>query len=119
MPIYADIIIDKLAYIHGLSPPAPHGTDQFWHEISVYLLSIRFVQRNHKIDSFLPKQQFIINGLLKIDFESEAIWLRDYLDELRAPIVFSHGKLRENQVYLREHAKNDNKISFLDIGWGK
>jgi hypothetical protein len=41
------------------------------------------------------------------------------MEDLKAPIVFSHGSLREEQIYYRRNGKEDNKITLLDLGWGR
>jgi len=41
------------------------------------------------------------------------------MEDLKAPIVFSHGSLREDQIYYRRNGREDNKITLLDLGWGR
>ncbi len=62
MPLNADIITRKLAYIHGLNPPAPRSPVHFWHEIAMLLASARTAYIGNKAKVHLPQQQvFEIN----------------------------------------------------------
>jgi len=57
MPLHADLITRKLAYIHGLNPPAPRSPDHFWHEIAILLASARTASFGNKAKIHLPPQK--------------------------------------------------------------
>ena len=61
----------------------------------------------------------ILTDILKVNLEAEAQWLRQYLDELRAPVVFSHGNLRVEQIIIRKYGLPQNRLAFLNLGWGR
>lgn len=50
-------VVQKIAYFHGLNPPAPRSIHHFWHKISTFLSIIRRAQLTNKLAKHLPQQQ--------------------------------------------------------------
>lgn len=96
-PLITRVIARKLANVHSLNVPINKEPVWLFETMNNWLQVIRSTVDIEQVKS---EHQEYANNLLNFNFENEIAWLKDFLTEVRSPVVFSHNDLQEGNILL-------------------
>ena len=111
-PTLSSIIARKLANVHTLDVPINKEPTWLFTRIESWLASVR---SRGVVE--IPGTS-VSKDLLTFDYESELIWLRDFLKQVKSPVVFCHNDLQEGNILLpnlTEKSKNNSRTSVQNL----
>lgn len=107
-PTYAAVIARKLANVHQLDVPINKEPTWLWETMNRW---IDYIRTKIVYDDYKNK---IAKELLTYDFESEILWLKEFLSKIKSPSAFSHNDLQEGNILLPDIPSRKKSASSQD-----
>lgn len=122
-PDISSIIARKIAKIHGLDVPNMNKNDNWllerFREWSEFINNHRRSPSDYADGIAHSSTLKIANKLLAIDFEQEINFVREIIDDIRSPIVFSHNDLHQGNILLAKATKRrsvlEKRVILIDF----
>jgi len=89
-PEISSIIAEKMAQVHSLDVPISKEPSWIWDTMNRWMSNAKAQSpppQEDGLDSISP-----IRSVLRWQLDSEMDWMRNYLDQLRSPVVFCHNE---------------------------
>lgn len=103
----SSLIADKVAQIHLMDVPINKQPKWIWQTIERWIKQINDIIASDKVEDNVRD---MMNTLEQVNLHDEYIWLKDYLTNVKSPVVFCHNDLQKGNILLK-NTKNitDNR----------
>lgn len=113
-PEISSIIGEKMAQIHTLDVPISKEPTWLWDTLNKWINNI-----NQMVKTGLNEERheiFLSTLLSGWQLDTEMEWMRQYLEQLKSPVVFCHNDLQEGNILIREKAvSREEKLVIIDF----
>ncbi|XP_014293091.1 choline/ethanolamine kinase isoform X2 [Halyomorpha halys] len=103
----SSLIADKMAQIHLMDVPINKQPKRLWQTMERWIRQINNINASNNVDESVRD---MMNTLEQINLYEEYVWLKDYLTNVKSPVVFCHNDLQEGNILLRNNKNiTDNR----------
>lgn len=110
-PEISSIIGEKMAQIHTLNVPISKEPTWLWDTMGKWMKNLKIA-----VSKPIENEDSPLGRISKWELDAEMTWLREYLAQLKSPVVFCHNDLQEGNILIREKATTrEDKLVIIDF----
>ncbi|KAL0274671.1 UNVERIFIED_CONTAM: hypothetical protein PYX00_002744 [Menopon gallinae] len=114
-PNFSCAIAEKIAIIHSMTLPLSKKRDLLFDFMNNWLVGFNKNSQDWKIETVEDKDCF--NKFKSTDLMSEVSWLRTFLGNNNAPLLFCHNDLQQGNILVCSNTINEKKPKLVVIDY--
>ena len=104
----SSIIAEKMAQVHSLDVPISKEPTWLWDTMGKWMSNMKLI--------LADDAHAAVKSISAGQLDAEMGWMRQYLAQLKSPVVFCHNDLQEGNILIRESAHTrEDRLVIIDF----